>query len=148
MKSRFFLPWKANRKQGGFSARKIYTPKEKNKFLMDTDGIRNVKSPFFSIPSAKGIIGLFLSAVQKNAEEEVKAYISRSLWHGVDMKELRLLFGDIKEYQCFFGERKKGIHTLRLTIHKESESPEVISIAMVEEKNNFGQWKIFQIEKE
>lgn len=148
MKSKFFIPWKEDKSQMDFCEKKIYTPKMEYEFLLDTDGIRQVNPPFFSIQSGKGTIGLFLAAVQRDAEEEAKSYISRSLWHAVDMTELRGLFGDIKEYQCFLGERKKGIHTLHLTIHKESGKTNVIAFALVEGKNAFGQWKIFQIEKE
>ena len=64
------------------------------------------------------------------------------------MEDLREIFQDERQYQCFVGLENKGMRMVSLAVKADGGKPDIISMKMVEEPNVFGKWKIYHIEKE
>ena len=144
----FFLPWEGIVAQKLVPSQKIFTPKGINPLFFAYDDIHNLNKPFLSIPNPSGTVKFFLEALHKKADEEAIGYISHTLWNIVNLEELRDIFRDVRQYQCFVGWEKKGIRIVSLAVKNDGGKTDIISLKMVEEPNVFGKWKIYYIEKE
>jgi len=144
----FFIPWDDIAFQGLAPIQKVYTPKDSSPLFFTYDDIHNLKKPFLSIPNPRGTVKLFLDALHKNADEEAIGYISHTLWNLVSMEDLREIFEDVRQYQCFVGLENKGMRMVSLAVKADGGKTDIISMKMVEEPNVFGKWKIYHIEKE
>jgi len=111
--------------------------------------IQNGK-PFFNILTENSTVKLFLDAVAHNTEEAA-CFISKNCIKTIDLSELKDSFenGGFK-YLYPIEENNMGncrTNTV-LLINNNSKQKTVLRLYMVREPDQFGQWKIFNVERE
>jgi len=106
--------------------------------------------PFFNILADNGTVKLFLDAVAHNMEEAV-CFISKNCVKSIDLFELKSSFdGGGFKYLYPIEENSRGnckTNTV-LLINNKSKQKTVLRLYMVREPDQFGQWKIFNVERE
>ncbi|WP_352399791.1 hypothetical protein [Anaerotignum sp.] len=143
---KFFLPWKGSGSYEPQKDRKLILPK--GTFPLEDLCFNTVRSPYFSLPNPSGTVRSFLSALEKDCEEEAMGYLSNTVAIMADLDGIKKLFGEKKELHFFSDDIQNEIRTVSLACRCEQGYTEVISVRMVAEPNHFGKWKIYCIEKE
>lgn len=141
----FFLPWNQKRTKINYPNQKLYLPVCQKKYHLESGTFNSQKKPFFSLADSKGTVKAFLDALQKDRTEEAKGYLSRSVAGGADMEEIRRFFSAGNSY-CFFTEEKS--EKVRTVFLASSQQKEMIFLRLVTEPDEYGRWKIYEIEKE
>jgi len=108
------------------------------------------EKPFFSILSENGTVKLFLDAVAHDTEEAA-CFISKNCIKAIDLFELKSSF-DGGGFKYLYPVEENNIGNCRtdtvLLINKKSKQKTVLRLYMVREPDQFGQWKIFNVERE
>ncbi|MBO8435264.1 MAG: hypothetical protein IAC55_08105 [Tyzzerella sp.] len=142
-----FIEFSKGRKS---QARKIYIHKGKteigNRICVNRNG-----SPFFSIPNENGTVKLFLEALENKYFDEAMGYISKNVSQFLSFEEIYSVFEGIKSYKCLISVSKESpfLKQVSIAVKRHSKQKiEIINLKMINEPDNFGKWKIYQIEKE
>ncbi|WP_313528661.1 hypothetical protein [Anaerotignum sp.] len=142
----FFLPWEGSQSSEPKKDRRLFLPK--GSFPLEDLCFNTVSSPYFSLPNPSGTVRSFLSALEKDCEDEAMGYLSNTVATMADLEGIKKLFGEKKELHFFSDDILNEIRTVSLACRGEQGKTEVISVRMVAEPNHFGKWKIYCIEKE
>lgn len=140
----FFLPWN-QRKQEQKRRMKLYLPSVRRRFPIETAALRCLKQPYFSLSDTRGTVMAFLKALQKNQTEEARGYLSRAVGNGADMEQIQKFFSSEGSYCLFLEEKGERTRTVSLAA---SDRQEMIFLRLVTEPDDYGKWKIYEIEKE
>jgi hypothetical protein len=108
--------------------------------------------PFFNILSENSTIKLFLDAIAHNTEEAV-CFISKNCVKSIDLFELKDTFEDGGfKYLSSMEDAPNGKENRRtntvLLFNNKSKQKTILRLYMVREPDQFGQWKIFNVERE
>ena len=111
--------------------------------------IQNGK-PFFNILTENSTVKLFLDAVAHNTEEAA-CFISKNCIKSIDLFELKSSF-DGGGFKYLYPVEQNNNGTCRtntvLLINNNSKQKTILHLYMVREPDQFGQWKIFNVERE
>lgn len=140
----FFLPWHL-KKQEQKPRMKLYLPSVRHGFPMETAALRCLKQPYFSLSDTRGTVMAFLRALQKNQTEEARGYLSRAVGNGADMEQIQKFFSSEGSYCLFLEEKGERTRTVSLAC---ADRREMIFLRLVTEPDDYGRWKIYEIEKE
>lgn len=141
-----FLPWEGDQKKEPKKDRRLFLPKRR--FPLEDLCFHTTGSPYFSLPNPSGTVRSFLSALEKDRQDEAKEYLSTSVAAVADLEDIKKLFAEKKEFHFFSDDILNEIRTVSLACRSDQGKTEVISVHMVAEPNRFGKWKIYCIEKE
>ena len=111
--------------------------------------IQNGK-PFFNILTENSTVKLFLDAVAHNTEEAA-CFISKNCIKSIDLFELKNTFdgGGFKYLNPVEDNNKGNCRTNTVLLINNNGSPKtILHLYMVREPDQFGQWKIFNVERE
>ena len=139
----FFLPWHQRKQE--YKTKKLYLPAVRRRFAVETAALRCVKQPYFSISDTRGTVLAFLQALQSNRTEEARGYLSRTVENGADMEQIRKFFSSEGSYCLFLEEKGERTRTVSLAC---ADRREMIFLRLVTEPDDYGRWKIYEIEKE
>ena len=108
--------------------------------------------PFFNILTENSTVKLFLDAVAHNTEEAAY-FISKNCVKSIDLIELKSTFDDGGfKYLFSIEDKANGKGNCRtntvLLFNKKSNQKTILHLYMVREPDQFGQWKIFNVERE
>ncbi len=143
---KLFLPWKMTKRPSPPEDMKLFLPKRG--FRLEDSSFNTVSTPFFSLPTPSGILRFFLTALEKDAQEEALGYLSSSAAAVADFDGIKKFFEERKTLHYFSDELWNENRTVALTCKTDEGNTEVISVQMVVEPDRFGKWKINYIEKE
>ena len=147
---KFFIPWRRKYQKIQKNKQQIYMPaylNEQGKSLpsLNDGSLSFMKNKGFCFFNPRGTVQAFLQALHVNHTEEAKVYFARGIGDGVDMDGLRDLF-ETDHGRCVFVEKKQGKYqTVSLAF---VDKPDIISLRMAEEPDEFGKWKIYCIERD
>lgn len=141
-----FLPWEENQREEPQKDRRLCLPKRR--FSLEDSCFNTIGTPFFSLPNPSGTVRSFLSALEKDCQDEAMGYLSTSAAAMADFEGIKKFFGERKMLYLFSDDIWNEIRTVSLACKSDAGSTEVISVQMVAEPNHFGKWKINYIEKE
>ena len=118
-----------------------------------SDVLKLTGKPFFNILTENSTVKLFLDAVAHNTEEAAY-FISKNCIKSIDLNEIKSTFED-GGFKCLFYSleditNNKGncrTNTV-LLFNKKSNQKTILHLYMVREPDQFGQWKIFNVERE
>jgi len=115
-----------------------------------SDVMKQNGKPFINIFTENSTVKLFLDAVAHNTEEAM-CFISKNCIKSIDLFELKSSFdGCGFKYLKPIEENNKGncrTNTV-LLINNQSKQKTILHLYMVREPDQFGQWKIFNVERE
>ena len=115
-----------------------------------SDVIKQTGKPFINILTENSTVKLFLDAVAHDTEEAA-CFISKNCIKSIDLFELKSSYdGGGFKYLYSAGENNSGncrTNTV-LLINKKSKQKTILHLYMVREPDQFGQWKIFNVERE
>jgi len=115
-----------------------------------SDVIKRNGKPFFNILTENSTVKLFLDAVAHNTEEAV-CFISKNCVKSIDLFELKSSF-DSGGFKYLYAAQESNTGNCRtntvLLINGKSKQKTVLRLYMVREPDQFGQWKIFNVERE
>jgi hypothetical protein len=117
-----------------------------------SDVLRITGKPFFSILTENSTVKLFLDAIAHNTEEAA-CFISKNCARSIDLIELKDTFDDGGFKYLFSMEEassEKGncrTNTV-LLFNNKSNQKTILHLYMIREPDQFGQWKIFNVERE
>jgi len=118
--------------------------------IFGSDVIKQNGKPFFDILTENSTVKLFLDAVARDTEEAA-CFISKNCVKSIDLIELRSSFdGGGFKYLYPAEENNQGncrTNTV-LLINNDSKQKTILHLYMVREPDQFGQWKIFNVERE
>ena len=117
-----------------------------------SDVLRLTGKPFFSILTDNSTVKLFLEAVAHNTEEAA-CFISKNCIKSIDLIELKSSFDDGGfKYLFSIDDESNGKGNCRtntvLLFNNKSNQKTILHLYMVREPDQFGQWKIFNVERE
>ena len=117
-----------------------------------TDVIRQTGKPFFNILTENGTVKQFLDAVAHDTEEAA-CFISKNCIKSIDLIELKSSFdGGGFKYLYPAEDEAKNTGNCRtntvLLFNNKSNQNTIVRLYMVREPDQFGQWKIFNVERE
>jgi len=117
-----------------------------------SDVIKQKGKPFFNILTENSTVKLFLDAVAHDTEEAA-CFISKNCIKSIDLFELKSSFdGGGFKYLYPVEDTSNNTGNCRtntvLLINKKSKQKTVLRLYMVREPDQFGQWKIFNVERE
>jgi len=112
--------------------------------------IKQNGKPFFNILTENSTVKLFLDAVAHDTEEAA-CFISKNCIKSIDLFELKSSFdGGGFKYLYPVEENSEGncrTNTV-LLINNSGKQKTILHLYMVREPDQFGQWKIFNVERE
>jgi hypothetical protein len=112
--------------------------------------ISKTGGPFFHIMTENSTVKLFLDAVAQNTEE-ARCFLSKNCLKTIDLTELKetFEFGNYKYLIPAEISGAKNCRTNTVLLFNRSENEKIIlRLYMVKEPDQFGQWKIFNVERE
>lgn len=143
---KIFLPWEGKQKINPQKDRRLFLPKRR--FPLEDSCFNTVGEPFFSLPNPSGTLRSFLTALEKDSQDEAMGYLSASAAAVADFEGIKKFFEERKNLHFFSDDIWNEIRTVALTCKNDDGNTEVISVQMVAEPNRYGKWKINYIEKE
>ena len=116
-----------------------------------SDVIKQNGIPFLDIFTENSTVKLFLDAVAHNTEDAA-CFISKNCIKSIDLFELKSSFdgGGFKYLLPIEENNNKGncrTNTV-LLINNQNQQKTILHLYMVREPDQFGQWKIFNVERE
>ena len=139
----YFLPWHQRKQE--YKIKKLYLPAVRRRFAIETAALRCVKQPYFSLSDTRGTVMAFLEKKKKNRTEEARGYLSRAVGNGADMEQIQKFFSSEGSYCLFLEEKGERTRTVSLAC---ADRREMIFLRLVTEPDDYGRWKIYEIEKE
>ena len=117
-----------------------------------SDVLKQNGKPFFNILTENSTVKLFLDAVAQNTEE-AECFISKNCIKSIDLLELKSTFdGGGFKYLYPVPDESNNTGNCRtntvLLINNNSKQKTILRLYMVREPDQFGQWKIFNVERE
>jgi len=114
--------------------------------------LRKTGKPFFNILTENSTVKLFLDAVAHNTEEAAY-FISKNCIKSIDLFELKSsIDGGGFKYLSPIDETSNGTGNCRtntvLLFNNRDSQKIILHLYMVREPDQFGQWKIFNVERE
>ncbi|MDR1913849.1 MAG: hypothetical protein LBQ68_05125 [Clostridiales bacterium] len=108
--------------------------------------IQHTKRPFFNIMTENTTVKLFLDALAYDPEN-ASCFISKNCIKRIDLSELKETFGNGGfKYLPQSTVVKNGKTNIILLMNSKDKT--ILHLYMVREPDRFGQWKIFNVEKE
>jgi hypothetical protein len=112
------------------------------------ESLRRTGGPFFHITTEHSAVKLFLDAVSRSAEE-ARCFISKKCIKTIDLSELKRCFdGGYKYLTKGDGGGGNCRTDIVLAFNKTQNEKSILRLYMVREPDQFGQWKIFNVERE
>jgi hypothetical protein len=112
------------------------------------ESLRRTGGPFFHITTERSAVKLFLDAVSRSAEE-ASCFLSKKCLKNIDLSELKNCFDGGYKYLTKGVEIAGNCRTdIVLAFNKTHNEKSVLRLYMVREPDQFGQWKIFNVERE
>ena len=117
-----------------------------------SDVFRIKGKPYFNILTENSTVKLFLDAVAHNTEEAAY-FISKNCVKSIDLNELKSTFDDGGFKYLFSLEDSSNSHgncrtNTVLLFNNKSKQNTILHLYMIREPDQFGQWKIFNVERE
>ena len=141
----FGFHWKINRR----ASLPIRIPAGNSAF--GSDFLKVTGKPFFNVLTENSTVKLFLDAVAHNTEE-ASYFISKNCIKSIDLFELKSTFDDGGfKYLHSTEDEANGTSNCRtntvLLFNKRNQKT-ILHLHMIREPDQFGQWKIFNLERE
>lgn len=124
------------------------TMRESQKLLLEVKNKSTRKDPFLKIPNESGTVRLFIEALNKNAEEEARKYLSKVIASNVDLSDAYHLFGPKKKYTCLKKFSFSHLYQSSTVLIAVGNNEEIVQVKVVKEPDNDGVWKILEIRKD
>ena len=107
-------------------------------------------SPFFYMDDQDGAVTSFLRAVTDGSGDAVR-FVSKRCSGNMDLSALRDVLTS-NDYACLIPQRNPALNRRKtkalLLFDRENGERSVLFLRMIREPDQFGQWKIFSVEKE